>query len=197
MAFCKTFVALVVLFLFLITGSLQHAFAQSSWLDGELANWNAPGTGVPAVTREAIIGFDYCSDSVRPPETPEDFAVANQGWLLYGPYQLNEGISIVRGFMSTDVNCRPSGSQAFVFVGGDFAGTLSPEPMASRGDSTLFDAYIGPGGVGALYDRYLPDDGLCCPSSQNRVWFSVEWTDVGPVIVPTSAELLPAPAPGR
>jgi hypothetical protein len=183
--------------LMLLLGLVDVASAQVNWLDGDLSSWNAPGMAVQAAPEEALVGQEFCREMLRIPETEEDFQVANQGWLLFAPYQLNEGISIVHGLLRMDANCRPAAFQAFVFVDGVFAGTLSPELMAARGDGSLFDASVGSGGVSALYDRYLPTDGLCCPSGQTQVWFAVEWTDAGPVVTPTQAEQLPAPPPGR
>ncbi len=92
---------------------------------------------------------------------------------------------------------RPVAYQQFVFVDGVFAGTLAPQAMMPRTDGALFDVWIGPDEVGALHDRYAPTDGLCCPSAQTRVSFTVERTAAGPVVTPTQAENLPAPSPGR
>jgi hypothetical protein len=110
---------------------------------------------------------------------------------------LGWGVSVVQGTLGFDANCRPVTYQVFVFVDGAFAGTLAPEPMLSRDDGALVDLGIGSDGVSALYDRYAPSDGLCCPSRQTRVQFVVERTPAGPVVIPTRAENLPEPSGGR
>jgi hypothetical protein len=171
--------------------------AQGSWLDENLVSWNAPGMAIPAAPAESRASIPYCAGFVRPPETAEDEQVADRGWLLYSPYELGWGISIIEGFLWFEVNCRPVGLQAFVFVDGVFAGTLAPQPMLPRTDGALFDMGFGANGISALYDRYTPNDGLCCPSAQTRVGFVVERTPSGPVVTPTHAEALPAPSPGR
>jgi hypothetical protein len=175
----------------------QPTGADGQWLAGDLASWNTPGAVIPATPGEASIGFPYCESVVRPPETPEDAQVAGRGWLLLAPYQLGWDISVIQGTRGFDVNCRPVTYQLFVFVDGVFAGTLAPEPMLSRADGALVDIGLGVDGVSALYDRYTPSDGLCCPYEQTRVWFAVERTPAGPVVVPKQAENLPAPSGGR
>ncbi len=171
--------------------------AGGDWLAGNLASWNTPGAVIPAAPEEASIGIPDCESEVRPPETPEDAQVAARGWLLHTPYQLGWDVSVVQGTLRFDVNCRPVAYQVFVFVDGTFAGTLAPEPMLPRSDGALVDFGFGADGVSVLYDRYGPSDGLCCPSRQTRVRFTVERTPAGPVVTPTQAEDLPQPPGGR
>ena len=175
----------------------RAASAGGEWLAGDLASWNTPGAVIPAAPGEASIGFPYCEPVVRPSETSEDAQVAGRGWLLLAPYQLGWNVSVVQGTLGFDVNCRPVTYQLFVFVDGVFAGTLAPEPMLSRDDGALVDFGLGADGVSALYDRYMPSDGLCCPSGQTQVWFAVERTPAGPVVMPSRAEDLPEPSGGR
>ena len=183
----------------LLLGTALPSLADGSWLDGDLVSWNAAGMAIPAAPGEAFVPGDmaYCQPSVRPAETPEDLQVADRGWLLTAPYQLGWGIAVIEGFLRFDANCRPVSFQHFVFVDGVFAGTLAPEAMLPRLDGALFDVWMGPDEVGALYDRYAPTDGLCCPSAQTRVSFVVERTATGPVVTPAQADALPAPSPGR
>ena len=66
--------------------------------------------------------------------------------------------------------CRPVNLQQFVFVGGVFAGTLAPAPMVPRSDGALTDAGISAADrLFAFFDRYGPDDPLCCPSEETAV----------------------------
>jgi hypothetical protein len=189
----------VIVACMLLLGTALPSIADGSWLDGDLSSWNAAGRAIPAAPGEAFVpgGMESCQPSVRPAETPEDVQVADRGCLLTAPYQLGWGIAVIEGFLRFDANCRPVSYQQFVFVDGVFAGTLAPEAMLPRTDGALFDLWIGPDEVGALYDRYAPGAGLCCPSAQTRVPFVVERTATGPVVTPTHADDLPAPSPGR
>ena len=185
---------LVVLMLFLVTP--WHSNADGAWLDRDLVSWNAPGTAIPVAPGESGGVNSYCEQSVRPPGTADDVQVADCGWLLPSPYQLAWGTLLVQGFLCFDPQCRPVDSQQFVFVDGVFAGTLAPQAMMPRTDGALFDVWIDPDEVGALYDRYAPRDGPCCPSGQTRVSFMVKGTAGGPVVISTQSEELPAPSPG-
>lgn len=87
--------------------------------------------------------------------------------------------------------CRPLQYQSFVFVDGEFAGTLSPEPMDSRTDGALGHITLHSGTqLTAEYSRYEESDPLCCPSRRTVVTFEIA-TD--PVTVrPASATTEPS-----
>jgi hypothetical protein len=193
------FVAALLVAAMLLLVSLRQSGADGAWLDGALGSWNAPGMAIPAAPSESSSGggMPICEQFVRPPETVEDYQVADRGWLLTSAYQLGWNISIVQGFLRFDAMCRPVAYQQFVFVDGVFAGTLAPQPMVPRTDGALVDSWLGRESVGALYDRYLPTDGLWCPSDHTRIVFAIVRTVTGPVVVPTQAETYPAPSPGR
>jgi len=83
--------------------------------------------------------------------------------------------------------CRPLGFNVFVFVDGQFAGTISPDLMDSRadgvGDIRFFaaqDSIIGE------FQRYSSTDPLCCPSGHATVIYGINRTSAGPVLVPQS-----------
>ena len=65
-----------------------------------------------------------------------------------------------------DGMCRDFGYNGFAFVGGRFAGTIAPQPMASRFDGALFEPPTLAAGrrLTASFIRYAPTDPLCCPS---------------------------------
>ena len=158
--------------------------AQDSWLDGGRA-WNTARMEIPVAPGSPAEGMPQCQSLVRPVETAEDAAVAAQGWRLVAAYQRGWGITLVGGFLNFDAMCRPVPYQQFVFVDGVFAGTLAPEPMYPRTDGALTDAGISAGDrLYAVYDRYAPEDPLCCPSGETLVTFSVERTANGPVVTP-------------
>jgi len=80
--------------------------------------------------------------------------------------------------------CRPSGYNVFVFVGGRYAGTLSPEPMTSRLDGASGDVRLALPQVVVEFARYTEKDPLCCPSLRSTVSFRIDRTKTGVVVVP-------------
>jgi len=130
-----------------------------------------------------------CLNQVRPPELDADNEVVAAGWLLFSSYEGGWGVIIVKGTVGFDGMCRPMGYQSFVFVDGVFAGTISPEPMASRATGAGSVAAITAGDrVSATFVRYAADDPLCCPSLQSVfVSYRIDRTPLGPVLVPDRA----------
>ena len=110
-----------------------------AWLDATpVTAWNQQGAAVPrppAMQGEPLT-TGRCADQARPPETPADRSVVAAGWTLVGPLQVFGETSIVLGATTADGMCRPLGFQAFVFVRGRFAGTVSPQPMDARTDGS-------------------------------------------------------------
>jgi hypothetical protein len=97
-----------------------------------------------------------------------------RGWDLVGDFQGGWQILVIRGTAGYDGMCRPLQYQAFVFVRGIFAGTLSPQPMDSRSDGALDRVSIqGSDRLLAEYRRYTASDPLCCPSRRASVLFDV------------------------
>jgi hypothetical protein len=158
------------------------------WLDAEtIENWNTSGADVPVAPTQEDTNFEACEQAIRSPQVPEDAAVAAAGWQLYGPVQLYGDTTVVTGMANADGMCRPLAHQAFVFVDGEFAGTLSPEPMNSRTDGNLFAIdLITADYLRGAYQRYEPEDALCCPSAENYLFFTVEEQDGQPVVVADS-----------
>ena len=167
--------------------------ADGSWLDAPLQPWNKPGMAVPAAPLPEVPDDPRCAAQARPPETAQDQQVASAGWTLFAPYRGGWGIYIVAGLVGYDGMCRPFTYQMFVFVDGAFAGTLSPEPMASRTDGAgSFEQFFdGSGRLNATFARYKDTDPLCCPSAQSQVQYCVDRTPSGPVLVPVSATTNP------
>lgn len=162
--------------------------AGSTWLDGNRSSWNSPGMPVPTAPTISVAASPHCAELIRPVETLEDAEVANRGWRLLSTQQQHEGVRLIFGLLSFDANCRPSFYQQFVFVDGVFAGTLAPDFMLPRTDGSLTRARITSADeIRAIYDRYTPEDGLCCPSDESVVTFTIQRTPAGPVAVPQSA----------
>ncbi|MBW4698804.1 MAG: LppP/LprE family lipoprotein [Aphanocapsa lilacina HA4352-LM1] len=172
----------------------QTSTASTSWLDQPLANWNKPGGAVPKAPKPEgdapTVG--RCVEQVRAPASAEDRAVVGAAWKLFGPLQIFSGTSLVTAAASVDGMCRPMQYQAFVFVGGKFAGTLSPVPMNSRTDGASQTIYLtNPGFLNVAFSRYAEQDALCCPSRTSLVGYKIERRGKQPLLVPTSVSTNP------
>lgn len=163
------------------------AAQEASWLDSDLANWNTPGMAIPDAPPANAAPDPRCAERERPAETPEDEALMAAGWRLFLPYQRGWGVTLVAALSDYDGMCRPLGYQFFVFVDGDFAGTIAPEPMNSRFDGAADDVNLWYADqLSAEFRRYAPDDPLCCPSGSAAVDYTIESTPDGPVLNPVS-----------
>jgi hypothetical protein len=166
-----------------------NARADGSWIDAPLQNWNTPGAAVPVAPMTKTAGNPSCANTGRPAETDEDFAVQNAGWTLVGGYQGGWGLVVLTGASGADGMCRPLDFQTFVFMDGQFAGTVSPVLMDSRTDGVMSRVDLGPGEtpLTVTFSRYKPTDALCCPSSTSFVQYRVDSSSGVPVLVPVSA----------
>lgn len=163
----------------------------ASWLDEpKPASWNRPAAPIPRAPTLRDTNTDpRCKEMARPAETAPDRRVRERGWQLVGAYEGGWEILVIRATAGYDGMCRPRAYQGFVFVRGMFAGTLSPQPMESRGDGAVGQVFIQDGNrVVAEYLRYAASDPLCCPSRTTTVVFEVgkEMPVVRPVSVSTS-----------
>ena len=155
----------------------------ASWLDSPTGSWNTPGMAIPTAPDFADYSNINCGQQERPAETPQDQALVDAGWHLFLAYQQGWGVTLVSGLSGYDGMCRPIGYQDFVFVDGAFAGTLAPEPMASRSDGASDGANLWSADtISAQYRRYAPEDALCCPSGSTYVEFTITRGDDGPVV---------------
>jgi len=80
--------------------------------------------------------------------------------------------------------CRPATYNLFVFVGGRYAGVLSPASMTSRIDSSSGAVRMPLPVITAEFARYTTTDPLCCPSSRVTVRYRIDRTAAGPVVAP-------------
>jgi LppP/LprE lipoprotein len=163
------------------------AVADISWLDQPLTNWNQAGMALPQAPPMDPATNPQCLPQGRPVETDADQAVADAGWTLFGGYEGGWNTYVVRGLSGYDGMCRPLGYNAFVFVDGQFAGTISPDLMNSRTDGAgNVQAFGAKGSLFAEFRRYSATDPLCCPSGSATVFYQVSRTAAGPVLVPQS-----------
>ena len=169
--------------------------ATTSWLDRPLSNWNAPGRGVE---RSAASGEEIADTAKRCAmpmlrATPAERALGESGWLPFHMFDkaiAQRDVEIVGGLSDADGMCRPTGFNVFVFVGGKFAGTLSPVSMDSRSDGAIAGGIrlSADDVITAEFARYTDKDALCCPSARVRVRYRIDRTGTTPVVVPVSAQ---------
>ena len=166
-----------------------------SWLDSPLLDWNREGAEFPPLPPPVGAGQSpldsRCRDQLRQPAVAAERAVVKLGWTLYGPAQSFSSARLFTALASVDGMCRPLGYQAFVYVEGRYAGTLSPMPMNSRTDSALTTVrLVSATRIVAEFARYRDTDPLCCPSSISTVIYSLrndEIPELAAVRVTTTA----------
>ena len=167
----------------------------ASWLDQDPpANWNTMRAPVPEASppRGDPADTPRCKEQVRVPDSSTDRAVASRGWTLLGPATTSGATTIVLAATSVDGMCRPLSYQAFVFVKGRFAGTLSPVPMDSREDGAeSMIRVVSANELSVQYTRYVDSDARCCPSRLTVVRFRVERMRDGSIVVPVTAQTRP------
>lgn len=178
---------LLVSTLLLPTAIAQTAQTDPSgtWLDGN-TNWNQAGASIPQAPQpEGGDNLPNCAQSVRQATLPEDALVETAGWSLTGAAQTYNGTTVITGMANADGVCRPLDYQVFVFTNGVFSGTLSPILMDSRTDGSVFNVVLyGEGSISASFNRYAPEDALCCASRESSIFYQVENQNGSPVLVP-------------
>jgi len=96
------------------------------------------------------------------------------------------GIEVVGGMTAATPGCEPERFNLFVFVDGSFAGTVSRMAMTPSRDGAAGAVRItGADALTVEFARYLPGDAECCPSSRERVSYTIEKTGAGPTLVAT------------
>jgi len=164
--------------------ALAQTAQDGTWLEDD-THWNMPGAAIPQAPEQEYSNLPECEQTFRAPRLYEDALVEAAGWTLTGAAHIFGDTTVITGMANADGMCRPLSYQVFVFIDGEFAGTLSPNFMDSRTDGSLFDLDLyQDGAIGAGFNRYTPEDALCCPSAESRVFYEVEATDAGPVVVP-------------
>ena len=168
-----------------------------SWLDRPLTNWNAAGKPIQKPAAHSDQSIDEVVRRCRltlPKATAGQRAVRAAGWIpfrYFGQDLARGDVEVVGGMAGADGMCRPQKFNVFVFVGGRFAGTLSPTVMDSRTDSGSGQASFSQTGFDVQFDRYAASDPLCCPHSHVAVRYRIDRMPQGAVVVPVSV----APTP--
>ncbi len=165
------------------------AAASATWLDMPTPPaWNKPVAKIPKAPRFDPDPFlaKQCAGETRAPVSSADRAVAAAGWKLLGASQRFGETEVVLGRSGLDGMCRPLGYQAFVFVGGRFAGTVAPRPMDSRTDGAAQVPQLWTAGaLSVAFSRYAKGDPLCCPSRVSTVQYRVDDGPKGPLVTAT------------
>jgi hypothetical protein len=176
--------------LLLVCTGIARGQQRTSWLDAARpVPWNARAASIPAAPKVDGTVDPRCRAQARPAQVDEDRRVRAQGWDLVGAYQGGWQMLVVQGAAGYDGMCRPRQYQAFVFVRGVFAGTLSPQPMESRADGALSRATLADKRITGEYLRYTPADPLCCASRTATVVFDVT---SAPIVVPAAVTHSPS-----
>jgi hypothetical protein len=166
-------------------GAMHHNDPSGTWLDEE-TNWNKVGSVMPqAPTYADGNNLANCDQSFRQATLPEDAMVEAAGWTLSGPAQVFNGTTVITAMANADGMCRPLDYQVFVFRDGEFAGTLSPRVMDSRTDGSLYSVDLyGADNLRASFNRYTPEDPLCCASGESWLFYTIDTEGDGPVVMP-------------
>jgi hypothetical protein len=181
---------LIVTFILAMTGAgaQTRANGDRSWLDKPLLNWNITIREIPKAPKPDVDLTGRCAGA-RLPDSAEDRAITAKGWWLLGSPQRFEKTLIISANADADGQCRPLSFQDFVFVDGQFVGTISPLPMNSRADAAV-DAvrFTSASNFVADFRRYAASDPLCCPSQTSSVTFQIEERNGKRILVPQSRQ---------
>ena len=180
----------IVACLLLSTAAGAQPQRPANWLDRPLANWNTPGQAVPKAPpgEEPVNGVITRCKLTPLRSTPAERAVATAGWIPFQYFDqpiVRDDVEVVAGMQGADGMCRPAAYNLFVFVGGRFAGVLSPAAMTSRLDGSSGAVRLPLPNITAEFSRYASDDPLCCPSAHVTVRYRIDRTGDGPVVQPT------------
>jgi hypothetical protein len=150
--------------------------AQSgSWLDRPMVKWNAAGAVIPAppASPEARPALSRRCASLVASGSAVDALVTRAGWVPFLHLDrriTREDVEVVGGMAVAGPACDPTVFNLFVFVGGRFAGTLSPTPMSTSRDGAAGSVRLtGADAMTTEFARYTAADSECCPSSVVRV----------------------------
>lgn len=166
------------------------------WLDRPPSAWNRAGAPLPSAPegwRDAE-NREACAVAIRPPTSDVDRVLTDAGWFLFGPVQGWGDAVVLMANAAWDGMCRPWRYQYFVFVGGRFAGTLSPDLMDARTDGAGQRITLASESeLAADFLRYGETDALCCPTRISEARFQIVRGAEGPVVMPlgTATRALP------
>jgi hypothetical protein len=184
-------------FILLLAGAVSAQAPPASWLDRPLSNWNSPGRAMPRavpVNGSMAETAKRCAFPAFLRETPGQRALADAGWRpfhLFDREIVQRDVEIIGGLAGADGMCRPLNFNAFVFVNGRLAGTLSPADMNSRTDGSIGVVRLAEDDtIGAEFSRFAETDALCCPTGRVAVRYHIDRTAAAPIVVPLNVRAL-------
>jgi len=164
-----------------------------SWLDRPLARWNSAGAAMPAppASPDARPALARRCASLVAAGSAVDALVTRAGWVpfLHLDRRLTrDDVEVVGGMAAAGPACEPTVFNLFVFVGGRFAGTLSPSSMSTSRDGVAGSVRLmGPDALTTEFARYTATDSECCPSSVVRVSYRINRAGAAPVLEASEA----------
>ena len=177
----------------IVSALLLAAQLAAGWLDRPMAGWNQPTTNVPAsrITADAEATLERRCGAPQSASARSVDAIRKARWVPFLHLDqtiASNDIEVIGGMTGATPGCEPLYFNLFVFVGGVFAGTVSPAMMAPSRDGTAGAVRItGADTLTVEFARYMPGDAECCPSSRVRVSYKIDKTGAGPTLIPTDA----------
>ena len=173
------------------------AQSDTSWLDRPLASWShAPGTAPQArAGTEAQSALERRCGSSSLTASAAAEALRKAGWapFLHFDRTIARGDIEILGGMTAAASpgCEPTVFNLLVFVGGTFAGTISPIVMEQGRDGVAGAVRVtAADALTAEFARYRAKDAECCPSSRVRVTYRIERAGSRPTLVPLDLRTL-------
>jgi LppP/LprE lipoprotein len=172
------------------------AQSDTSWLDRPLASWSHAPRTVPqarAGTESQSALERRCGSSSLTASAAAE-ALRKAGWapFLHFDRTIARGDIEILGGMTAAASpgCEPTVFNLFVFVGGTFAGTISPIVMGQGRDGVAGAVRVTADALTAEFARYTTKDTECCPTSRVRVTYRIERAGPQPTLVPVDIRTL-------
>lgn len=166
--------------------------APASWLDEPLRPWDEGRRGIPMGDNAGWAARDACLGPA--PEGPEAAQLRAAGWRAFRLSDraiVRGDVTVLTGLRAVGPECAPAAFQAFVFVAGQSAGTLSPVLMTAGKDGAVGMVRVLPDqSITAEFARYGAGDSECCPSGRVRVTYRIERDTAGARVVPVERRVL-------
>jgi len=166
------------------------------WLDRPMTPWNQTVASVPSVqagSEAQRVLERRCGSSSLSTSASAD-AIRKAGWvplLHFDRGIVREDVEVIGGMTAASPGCEPTTFNLFMFVGGKFAGTLSPIVMTHSRDGVAGAVRItGADAATAEFARYTDKDTECCPSSRVRVTYRIDRAGSQPVLTPVDLRAL-------
>lgn len=177
----------------IVSALLVAAQLAAGWLDRPMAGWNQPAAKVPAsrIAADAQATLERRCGAPKSASPESLDAIRKARWVPFLHLDqaiASNGIEVIGGMTGATPGCEPLYFNLFVFVGGVFAGTVSPAMMAPSRDGAAGAVRVtGADTLTVEFARFMPGDAECCPSSRVRVSYRIDKTGTGPTLVPTDA----------